>query len=54
MKVLDLFCGCGGLSSGFEQAGFNIKYGIDNSIDALDSFKLNHKNSISINEDLSK
>ena len=24
MNVLDLFCGCGGISSGFHQNGFNI------------------------------
>ena len=29
-NVLDLFCGAGGLSCGFERAGFNIVLGIDN------------------------
>ena len=29
MNVLDLFCGCGGISSGFHQNGFNIVGGID-------------------------
>jgi len=24
MKVLDLFCGCGGFSSGFINAGFEV------------------------------
>ena len=24
-SVLDLFCGCGGLSLGFELAGFDVK-----------------------------
>ena len=28
-RVLDLFCGCGGLSSGFEQEGFKIVAGVD-------------------------
>ena len=29
-NVLDLFCGCGGLSLGFEKAGFKVVAGIDN------------------------
>lgn len=44
-NVLDLFCGCGGLSLGFEKAGFNISLGIDIWSDALKTFKENHKNS---------
>lgn len=44
MKVLDLFCGCGGFSSGFEQAGFKVKYGIDNSKLVRETFEYNHPN----------
>lgn len=53
ITVLDLFSGCGGLSHGFEKAGFNIKYGIDNWEDALKTYTFNHKNSKAIKEDLS-
>lgn len=53
-KVLDLFSGCGGMSLGFEQAGFDIKLGIDNWSDALSTFKKNHKNSNTYEADLSK
>ena len=28
-KVLDLFCGCGGMSKGLEDAGLNIVAGCD-------------------------
>lgn len=34
-NVLDLFCGCGGLSLGFEEAGYNVLLGIDIWEDAL-------------------
>lgn len=51
--VLDLFSGCGGMSLGFEQAGFEIKLGIDNWSDALLTFKNNHKNSNILENDLS-
>ncbi len=52
MNVIDLFCGCGGLSYGFEKAGFDILLGIDNDSKALETFKLNHKNSKSICGDI--
>lgn len=42
MKVLDLFCGAGGLSSGFSDMGFEI-VGVDNSKDAATAF---HENDI--------
>lgn len=44
-NVVDLFSGAGGLSYGFEMAGFNVLLGIDNDVKALETFKQNHKNS---------
>lgn len=41
MKVVDLFCGCGGLSLGFEQAGMDIVAAFDNWQDALTVYKRN-------------
>ena len=46
MNVIDLFCGAGGLSYGFESAGFDILLGIDNDAAALKTFEKNHKNII--------
>ena len=51
-NVIDLFCGCGGLSYGFEKAGFNILLGIDNDAKALETFELNHKDAKSICGDI--
>jgi len=52
INVLDLFCGCGGLSLGFEDAGFNVAFGIDSWSDALKTFAFNHKNAKAIQKDL--
>jgi len=41
VKVVDLFCGCGGFSLGFEYAGFDIIYGLDNWEVACMSFAEN-------------
>ena len=45
MNILDLFCGAGGLSYGFEQTGFNAILGVDFNEQALDTYHKNHKNS---------
>lgn len=50
--VLDLFSGCGGLSFGFEKAGFEILAGVDNWKDSLVTFEKNHPGSKSLLLDL--
>ena len=50
--VIDLFCGCGGLSLGFEQAGYNVLVGVDVWKDALITYKANHTNSKTLQADL--
>lgn len=52
-KIIDLFCGCGGLSRGFEMAGFEPVLAIDFWKDAIDTYNFNHKNNIGICEDVS-
>lgn len=53
-NVIDLFCGCGGFSLGFERAGFDVLLGIDVWEDALKTYCYNHHNSQGLQADLSK
>lgn len=43
MRVVDLFCGCGGLSLGFEMAGMEVVAGFDNWPDALTVYRNNFR-----------
>lgn len=41
MKVVDLFCGCGGLSLGFQKAGFDVVAAYDKWEEALNVYRFN-------------
>ncbi len=43
LNTIDLFCGCGGLSLGFQNAGFNIVVAFDNWYPALEVYNKNFK-----------
>lgn len=51
-NVLDLFCGCGGMSWGMAKKGFNIVAGFDIWDVALKTYQLNHKTAQAINMDI--
>jgi DNA (cytosine-5)-methyltransferase 1 len=43
LRVIDLFCGAGGLSAGFRNANYEIGYALDRDTDAVETFRHNHK-----------
>lgn len=50
--VVDLFCGAGGLSEGFRQAGFSILAGSDNDPDAMATYRQNFPEAAAITGDI--
>lgn len=53
MRVIDLFSGCGGLSLGFANAGYQVLAAFDNWQPAINVYKLNFDHPI-IQKDLSE
>ena len=54
LNVIDLFCGCGGFSKGFDEAGYNVRFGIDVWKDATVTYQHNFPNTTVLNEDITK
>ncbi len=52
--VVELFCGCGGTSLGFELAGYEIAIGCDIHQPSINTFKSNHPNVSTILGDVRK
>lgn len=46
MKTVDLFCGCGGLSLGFQNAGFNLVAAFDSWLPAIAVYRDNFQHPI--------
>lgn len=53
-NIIDIFSGCGGLSLGFELAGYNTLLGIDNDEAAVNTFVKNHNGSLGICTDITE
>jgi len=54
-KVMDLFCGTGGFSKGFENAGdYEVVYGIDLLPQSIETFRLNHGDALAVSGDIRK
>lgn len=54
MNVVDLFCGAGGLSQGFKEAGFDILLANDFDENSSKTYKSNHKEVEFLKEDIHK
>lgn len=54
LKFIDLFCGCGGFTQGFKQAGCIPLLGVDIWPDATTTYKYNFPESNIINADITK
>lgn len=49
-KIVSVFCGCGGLDLGFEEAGFEIVYACDNDEAAVDCYARNVNSKVFIRD----
>lgn len=54
MNVIDLFAGCGGLSTGFEMAGFDVPLAVEIDAWASETYKKNHPDTFVMTEDITK
>jgi len=54
MNLIDLFAGCGGLSLGFEMAGFKIPLAIEKDEWASETYKYNHPTTKVLTEDITE
>ena len=52
LQLVDLFCGCGGFSSGFRMAGFKTALGVDIHVPSMMTFRHNHPESVTILGDI--
>ncbi len=53
LEVMDLFCGTGGFSKGFENSGaFRVDYGVDLLPVAVETFQMNHPQAVALAADI--
>ena len=52
LNVVDLFCGAGGLSLGFQKAGFDLLLAADNDAKAIQTYRKNIGNHAYVEDSL--
>lgn len=54
LKAVDFFCGAGGVTCGFAEAGIHVLGGIDIDIACKDTYEKNNPGTVFLNKDISK
>ena len=54
LGAIDLFCGCGGISAGLSEAGFDVVAGADINPKYIQTFAHNFPSAKSVTEDITK
>ncbi len=54
LNAIDLFSGCGGLSEGLKQAGFNVIAGVEVDKNAAKAYRMNHTDTVLYEDDIRK
>ena len=52
LNFIDMFCGCGGISAGFQDAGFELLMGIDHDTPSIETFNKNFGDGKGVSIDL--
>jgi DNA (cytosine-5)-methyltransferase 1 len=52
LAAVDLFFGCGGLSEGLKQAGFDVAAGIEADKNAVKTYRMNHADTVVFEDDI--
>lgn len=52
LHAIDLFSGCGGLTTGLEEAGINVRYAVELDSKISMVYHVNHPQTVMVNSDI--